>query len=252
MSTRTPTDCPHELRPGTSVCLHCLAVERAAGRRRAKQTALRLISGAFVVAGGTLAARQLAFFVSEPAVRPAAESAPTVAADVPAERPAEPQAPSVRPGTDEVVTVGEEPMPTPMFRPAAAITITAPAPTRRPGGVTPTVREGTSDIGGGMIAERRGDTVTVHFDTELNRTRRADKFERIVRATLPRLYGAPVEAALAGVPEGALVRGDPTRTLPRTGLQLRLPDGGTLAVWPTTRAGRDGPLVVTYVATVMR
>jgi hypothetical protein len=100
-----------------------------------------------------------------------------------------------------------------------------------------------------MIAERSGDTVAVHFDTPLARTRRPDKFERIVRATLKDVYGAVADTVLARVPAGGLARAavalDATR--PRR-VELRTADGAMLAVWPETRPGRDGPLVVTYRA----
>ena len=260
MSTRTPANCPHELRPGTSVCLHCLATERAAARRKAKRTALRLVTLGLVAAAGTLAAGRIAYSShiltvdstasTDPAPThggaPAAvpdtepESAPISTASAPAAASATP--------TLAVAAPVEE---TPTFRTAAAVSEPAALRPAVPA-VRPRIPEGRSALGGGMVAERHGDTVVVHFDTELNRTRRADKFERIVRATLPRVYGAPAEAALAAVPAGALVAGDLTGMLPRAGVHMRLAEGGTLSLWPATRPGRDGPLVVTYVATIER
>ena len=265
MSTRTPANCPHELRPGTTVCLHCLAVERAAARQKAKRTALRLVALGLVAAAGTLGAGKLASVsrgeradstaAADPAVmhdggseaapvgEPASEPAP--ASTTPAGSPSSPS---------PTFTVSAPVGATPTFRTAAAVSEPAPAALRPTAPVAaalrPRIREGTSELGGGMMAERHGDTVRVHFDTELNRTRRADKFERIVRATLPRVYGAPAEAALAADPTGALVAGDLTGELPRRGVHVRLVEGGMLSLWPATRPGRDGPLVVTYVATI--
>ena len=104
-----------------------------------------------------------------------------------------------------------------------------------------------------MFAVRAGNTVAVHFDTELMRTRRAEKFEQIVRATLPAVYGALADSALAAVPPGKLfAAADLLTKLPTTGLHLRAANGVTLAVWPETRPGRDGPLVIAYRASVVR
>ena len=77
------------------------------------------------------------------------------------------------------------------------------------------------------------------------RTRRRDKFERVVRSTLPHVYGPGVEAMLAKIPVGELM---PVGALPvdLATRGVRVPAGGgwLLAIWPETRPGRDGPLVV--------
>jgi hypothetical protein len=100
-----------------------------------------------------------------------------------------------------------------------------------------------------MVADRAGDTVRVRFDLELSRTRRPEKFEAIVRSTLPQVYGAAVDSALRALPEGAVARaGDLVTTLPEQGFHIPLPGGRMIAVWPETRPGRDGPLVVAYRA----
>jgi hypothetical protein len=102
-----------------------------------------------------------------------------------------------------------------------------------------------------MFAVRKGDTVTVRFDTELARTRRPDKFEQIVRATLPQVHGALADSLLAKLPAGDLVRhGDLLTELPLRGIRLAAPNGMTMTVWPETRPGRDGPLVVAYRTTL--
>ena len=104
-----------------------------------------------------------------------------------------------------------------------------------------------------MVADRAGDTVRVSFDLALSRTRRSDKFEAIVRSTLPQVYGAPADSALRVLPVGAMARaGDLVTTLPERGFRIPLADGRTIAVWPETRAGRDGPLVVAYRAVGVR
>ena len=109
--------------------------------------------------------------------------------------------------------------------------------------------EGRTELGEGMFAERAGAQVTVHFDTDDMRTRVDEKFERIVRSTLPRVFGPDVRAALDAVPAGTFVRGgDLLHELPTRGLTLTLTDGRTLTVWPITRPGRDGPIVDSYRA----
>jgi hypothetical protein len=104
-----------------------------------------------------------------------------------------------------------------------------------------------------MTADREGDTVRVNFDLVLTRTRRPDKFEAIVRSTLPQVFGAAADSALQALPVGALAQaGDLTTTLREQGYRIPLPGGRTIAVWPETRAGRDGPLVVAYRAVASR
>jgi hypothetical protein len=104
-----------------------------------------------------------------------------------------------------------------------------------------------------MVADRAGDTVRVSFDLLLSRTRRPDKFEAIMRSTLPQVYGAAADSALRALPTGAVARaGDLIETLPERGFHIPLAGGRTIAVWPVTREGRDGPLVVAYRAVASR
>ena len=127
---------------------------------------------------------------------------------------------------------------------------TAPAPAVPP--LKAVIAEGRTDLLKGVFAVRAGDTVAVHFDTPDARTRRADKFEAIVRATLPKIYGAAADSLLSRLPTGALIAGDLVGGAMKRGIRLALADGWTLALRPETRPGRDGPLVVTYRATVAR
>jgi hypothetical protein len=93
----------------------------------------------------------------------------------------------------------------------------------------------------------------VDFDLMMTRTRRRDKFERILRETLPALYGARADSVLGTIPEGSLVgEGDLLTELPLRGIHLPLGAGYQLTVWPETRPGRDGPLVVSYRARVVK
>jgi hypothetical protein len=123
----------------------------------------------------------------------------------------------------------------------------------QPSPLVPSIPEGRSALGDSIIAERRGGDVTVHFDTEEFRTRYDLKFERVVRATLPLVFGADAGAALDSIRTGEFVRGgNLLRDLPMQGIQLALSDGRSLTVRPITRPGQDGPLVVGYSASPSR
>jgi hypothetical protein len=116
-------------------------------------------------------------------------------------------------------------------------------------GIALTVPVGRTALRDTMVADRSGDTVRVSFDLLLSRTRRPDKFEAIMRSTLPQVYGALADSALRALPAGAVARaGDLVTTLPERGFRIPLADGRAIAVWPETRVGRDGPLVVAYRA----
>jgi hypothetical protein len=117
----------------------------------------------------------------------------------------------------------------------------------------PSIPEGRSALGDSIVAERRGGDVTVHFDTEALRTRFDSKFERVVRATLPLIFGADARTALDSIKTGDFVRGgNLLHDLPTRGIHLALSEGRGLTVRPITRPGQDGPLVVGYRASVSR
>jgi hypothetical protein len=173
---------------------------------------------------------------------------PPVATDTPT-TPAEPaRADSV---TRSTVAKTTEPMLAPSVAPGPA---TIPSPgSLATGVVSPVVPVGRTALRDTMVADRAGDTVRVSFDRMLARTRRPEKFEAIVRSTLPQVYGAPADSALRALPVGAMARaGDLLTTLAEQGFHIPLPGGRTIAVWPETRAGRDGPLVVAYRAIASR
>lgn len=233
MSPAIPADCPHELRPGVTVCFHCRASARAATRRRVHRAAG--IGAAVIASLAAVGAAGAAVLGHSPA-----QAITTVA---------------------RLVTEGEGSVtsgaPLPEVATAAPLPVAAhPAPTttaRQPEAspsllaVAPKLAQGRTELGEGVHAERAGDTVDVHFDTPNARTRRRDKFERIVRATLPAIYGDPAVQALGGVPSGALLEnGDLITELPHRGVRIPMATGAALSVWPATRPGRDGPLVVSY------
>jgi hypothetical protein len=144
----------------------------------------------------------------------------------------------------------------PTAGPAAPSGASRAAPARTVTEATPAVLtlevpEGRTGLRDSMYVERHADTAVVHFDTELARTRRRDKFEATVRATLPVLYGARVDSLLAVLPEGAITGPrDLVSEVAVRGVRLTIPAGGTIELWPVTRPGRDGPLVVGYRARV--
>lgn len=232
MPTPSPIICEHDLRPGVTVCLHCRHKERLAAAERRRRYTIRY--GAVVLAIGAVAA------VAVPLLRRDG-GRQSAAADTPAA--------VVR---ESAMRLADAPA-----RSSAAAPAQAPAPIAPPAAAhdvpTPIVAEGRTELRDGIVAVRTGDTVAVHFDTPLTRTRRPEKFERIVRATLPAVFGIAADSALAATPAGGIARaGDLLTELPVRGVQLRTGDGDTLALWPETRPGRDGPLVVTYRVAVVR
>jgi hypothetical protein len=141
---------------------------------------------------------------------------------------------------------GRLPVLLPVARPVAPPTPSAPP-------MSPIVGQGVTRLPDSVVAIRKGDSVTVHFDVARVRTRRADKFERVVRATLPAVYGPAAASELARIPSGQLAsEGDLLTDLPARGLRVPIGDGWALAVWPVTRPGETGPLVVMYRAVVTR
>jgi hypothetical protein len=115
------------------------------------------------------------------------------------------------------------------------------------------IREGRTELKDSVLAQRTGDIVIVDFDLTMTRTRRRDKFERVLRETLPALYGPRVDSVLAAIPEGSLLgEGDLLTELPLRGIHLPLGTGYQLSLWPETRRGRDGLLVVSYRARVVK
>lgn len=230
MSERFAPPCPHDVGPGIAVCLRCRQERRAASRDR-RRRAFYAISAVILgigVLGAAGAAGMLdselraagVILAPEPTLS-AAYIAPVVAA------------PEVTVPADTTVT-------------SVASVTTPPAPE-----LAPVIGNGPHDLGDGIVAERSGDEVKVYFDKPLTRTRRPEKFEAVVRATLPQIYGPAADSALATIPAGALVPREGLLTeLPAQGLTIPIRHGLSLRVWPETRPGQEGPLVVRYRATV--
>lgn len=243
---RRSESCPHEVRPGTTVCLHCRHAELLAARARRHRYMLRSstvgavaatlgvagVLGAMVIRGRTPRTAEHPPKIA--AVRPvqavvgAAQANPTQVARTEL---AVAQVPlgnaSVSSGNVSIPAAGSKPV------------------TRSP--IVPVLPEGQSDLADGVSAVRNGSVVVLNFDTKLARTRIPEKFERFVRATLPVIYGASIDSALARIPQGALAgQGDLIGDLPARGIRIPAPDGWTITLYPMTRPGQDGPLVTRY------
>lgn len=217
--------CPHGLRPGTTVCLHCRHDARVAARQRRYRLLAR--AGLIMLGGGAVVALVIGGVV---AIAPGEDAAIAAVGE-----------------TSTVIASAGAPDTTSstVQRPAVPAPAAVPRPVLRP-----TIPEGRRELGDSMYAVREGASVSVHFDTETLRTRFDWKFEGVVRATLPLVYGDVTRAALDSIPSGTLVRGgDMLADLPTRGFPIAVGED-QLRVWPITRAGRDGPLVVGYRASV--
>jgi hypothetical protein len=210
--------CPHGLRPGTTVCLHCRHDARVAARQRRFRLLAR--AGLIMLGGGAVVALVIGGLV---AIGPEEDAA--IAAI----------------GRSDTAVSTSSASPTPTAKPAAV------APSER-AALRPAIPEGRRELGDSMFAVREGPSVSVYFDTETLCTRFDWKFEGVVRATLPLVYGEVTRSALDSIPSGTLVRGGDLLTdLPSRGFPIAVGEE-RLRVWPITRPGRDGPLVVGYRA----
>ena len=137
----------------------------------------------------------------------------------------------------------------PVSAPPATVTVTPPAAPS----LKPVLPEGTTTLAGGMTATRHDSVVVLSFDFAGARTRIPERFERLVRTTLPSLYGARADSAVRAIPEGGIARqGDLFTDLTERGVRIPLSAGGAIALYPISRPGHDGPLVTQYRVTVTK
>lgn len=231
MSERIAPPCPHDVGPGIPVCLRCrkekLVESRERRRRALYATAAVALGVATIGAAGAAGMLDSELRAAGLAIAQTARTAPDASQAASGER-VQPAPPAQPPSDSALVTPASVTTP-----PAAELAAT--------------IGEGRTSLRGGIFAERRGEDVTVHFDTPLARTRRPEKFEGLLRETLPLIYGALVDSAIAAIPVGSLVPAQGLTTdLPTQGLYVPVAGGRTLRVWPETRPGEDGPLVVRY------
>ena len=278
MSTSTaydaPWTCTHERRPHTTICIHCRREERAAVQLRRKRAAGRIgltaLATLFFSAGGVAAvtAMEGRLPTAAPALRrlqiangwldvarartrdllsnltnrAAAAPVPIHASPVPTDTVALTEtAPNVASNDTVLAALNEA------LRQAQDSAVGGAPPMK------PIVAEGRTTLSDGLVAVRTGDTVTVQFDSPKMRTRQPEKFEQLVRATLPAIFGAAADSLLETIAAGNLIRGlDLAGAVPAHSIYLPLAAGWNLALWPETRPGRDGPLIVTYRAALTR
>ncbi len=225
--------CTHERGVGTTICLHCRKESRIAARERRRRLMLRGAAGAIVVATG-LAASAL----GATALRDRRAASRTTAAAPAAQTPVTTAPIAARPDSGST-----SPVAAPI--PVAPATPVSP----KPSALSPILPVGNSTLADGVGAFRSDSGVTLSFDMPMTRTRRPEKFEQFVRATLPAIYGPRVDSALAKMPTGSLAhQGDLTSELPTRGLRIPLDSAWDVLVYPETRKGVDGPLVVRYRA----
>jgi hypothetical protein len=237
----SPDSCPHERRPGTKFCLHCRHEARLVAKERRRRLMLRgsELSAVLLVLGsvGTIGAVTLRRHATTRRAESPAATTTAVAMANPTHDSVAAQAPSPAP----VVAA-----PTP-----ASATATSPAPTVAV--LKPIVPEGTTTLVGGITATRHDSVVVLSFDFAGARTRLPERFERLVRTTLPSVYGAPADSAIRAIPDGGIVReGDLFTELSERGVRIPLSAGGAIALYPILRPGRDGPLVTQYRVTVTK
>ncbi|HET9010474.1 MAG TPA: hypothetical protein VFN38_01605 [Gemmatimonadaceae bacterium] len=246
------TRCTHDLGYGTTVCLRCRQEERDAARSRQQRLFALCGIGAMALLGvyvmGASAANAWRAATHADTVR-VASRASVVASSVSASGRGE----VTQQGTAATLVSSPVAAPAPSPSPAPVSTGAAPAAPGMSPPLSILVREGRSNLPDSLIAERGGDSVIVDFDTPMTRTRRRDKFETVVRRTLPMVFGAPIDSVLRSIPAGAIVGdADLLTELPKRGVHVPVADGWTLDLWPETRPGQDGPLVVSYRARVTR
>lgn len=248
----SPEVCTHERRPGTTLCLHCRHAARLAARTRRKRLMLRGSAVAIVIATlGAAGALGATAIRGRSTARDAAKPLEVVANTalvVPAKASAE-----TRVAIGRAVPQGE---PTHALQapPASLASSATPAPSAPSAAELRSILpQGESPLGEGVVAQRGDSEVVVSFDTPDLRTRTPEKFEHFVRTTLPQVYGPRADSALTKIPDGALTKqGNLITELPIRGVRVPLNDGSAIVLYPETRPGRDGPLVIRYRATIAR
>jgi hypothetical protein len=258
----TRSSCTHDLGPGTTVCLRCRQEQREKARTRQQRmllrTGLAMATLLVVGMGGASAMSAWRSPTRSQAPEPLRLLASTTVQQQGIPRSSGEASIDVAPAAaiahPPVTAAGSPPSTSARVLSAAAVPASVPAAARRsPRSLALVIPTGRTDLTDSVYVERMADSAVVHFDTEIGRTRRRDKFEQIVRATLPALYGARAESLLVAVPVGELMAGrDLLTEVVAKGIRLPLAGGDTLEIWPQSRPGQDGPLVVSYRARVLQ
>jgi hypothetical protein len=252
VSSTPSATCTHDLGPGISVCLRCRQERRDVARARQQQlfalsgvVAMALL-GVYVMGASAANAWRAATPGDTARVAPRAS---VVASSVNGAGLVKQQGESTQAAAP--ISASE-----PAAAPVVATSLVSAPAVSTPVAPPPfalIVSEGRTELTESLVAERGGDSVVVDFDTPATRTRRRDKFESVVRRTLPMVYGALVDSVLRAIPDGGIVDGaDLFSELPKRGVHVKVAEGWTLDLWPETRPGQDGPLVVSYRARISK
>lgn len=135
---------------------------------------------------------------------------------------------------------------------APPVATRAATATRSAAPISPVLPMGQSELPDSVTAVRGDTEVVVSFDLMMVRTRRPEKFEQFVRATLPAIYGRPVRDILSKIPDGGLsAQGELLTELPKRGMHIPVGSDWMIRLYPETRQGHDGPLVVRYRVSVV-
>jgi hypothetical protein len=196
-------------------------------------TAVAIVVGTFIAAG----------FVGASALRKGGDARAAARADAEAQKAAADSAKrdslAAQAGTAVTTTTPPDSIAAAAIQPRA---VEQPAPP-----FAPELPYGESALGNGVTAVRSDSDVVVSFDTPASRTRRPDRFEQLVRSTLTSVYGVSVSDLLDRIPTGALgAQGDLITELPRRGMRIPVNAAWMIRLFPETRAGQEGPLVVRY------
>lgn len=202
------------------------------------------------IAAGLVGATAIRAKVDDAAANRAAKAADSAQLAQQSRATSEPAAPAPTPSVGKQTAAGS------VSR--GATNAAAPAPTRSvtatrgTSPIAPIVPMGSSNLPDGVTAVRGDSDVVVSFDLMMTRTRRADKFEQFVRATLPVIYGRGVRDLLARIPDGGLSsQGELLTELPKRGMRIPVSSEWMIRIFPETRPGQDGPLVVRYRVAVV-
>jgi hypothetical protein len=227
--------CTHERGHGTTVCVHCRHAARAVARERRRRFMMRASAAAIVVtmigAVGVLSAAAIrartSLRKSDRRTTADARSTPEVA-----------------------VATASAPQAQGLSNPPVVQRADSVVHSKAP--FAPVVPQGQSSLPDGPTVVRTDSLVTVSFDAPMIRTRIPAKFERLVRSTLPAVYGRSIDSVLSKIPEGGIARqGDLVSELPTRGVRIPVNAEWTIALYPETRPGQDGPLVIRYRVSVV-
>jgi hypothetical protein len=232
--------CTHDRGPGTTVCLHCRYEARVAARARRQRLMLRVGATAIIVVTLTAAGVAGASAIRGRGGRSSGANAHAAVRTVDATT-----SNARESSRGPVVPLPSSKSPSQPSRSAERSADRAP--------LAPVIPMGQSTIAAGVVAARTDSSVLVSFDAPMLRTRMPVKFESFVRSTLPAIYGPAVDSALVKLADGGIARqGDLLTELPTRGVRIPVRDGWTIALFPETRPGQDGPLVIRYRVVVIK